>query len=376
MDDHGQPRRSDDARFLRRTLLVFGLGVLTLVLLLLLRGALEVLLLGFAGVLVGVFLNAPVTLLTRRTALPRPLALALTLVVLGALAVGGLRLLGPSLATQAAELAQALPSSLEQLRAMVRGWPAGAWLVEVVPERDDLAPSAARVLTGMAGTAAALGDVGAKLVYVVIIGLFLAANPATYRRGFLALFPRRARPRAREVVDQVGRTLQAWLLGQLLSMLVVATVVSLGLWAIGIPLALALGVIAGALEFIPVVGPVLAYLPAALVALTQGGDALLWATGFYLVVQQLEGNLLTPLVQRYAVDLPPALTVTGVFVGAATFGVLGMLVATPLLAVAVVLVKMLYVHDLLRDRVELPGGVVERSRPARARPSAARGGGA
>ena len=161
------------------------------------------------------------------------------------------------------------------------------------------------------------------------------------------------------MLNALGTTLRAWLLGQLISMFLVGFVVTTGLLLIGIPLALLLGILAGLFEFIPIVGPVAAFIPAALIALSQGSQALLWVVLLYLFLQQLEGNVIMPMVQRRAVHLPPALTITALFVGEASFGLLGMLVATPLLAVTVVAVKMLYLNEVLDHRVELPGGMEE-----------------
>jgi predicted PurR-regulated permease PerM len=167
------------------------------------------------------------------------------------------------------------------------------------------------------------------LIYVVILGIFLAVAPGRYRDGVVRLLPKASQDRGREVLNELGRTMQWWLLGQLVSMFLVGLVTTIGLWAIGIPLALILGIIAGLSEFIPIVGPILAFVPAALIGLSLGTETFLWVVVFYLILQQLEGNVIMPLVQKRAVDLPPPLTITAVFVGSAMFGLLGMFVATP-----------------------------------------------
>src|SRR5690606_29853495 len=128
---------------------------------------------------------------------------------------------------------------------------------------------------------------------------------------------------------------------------------------IGVPLALVLGIIAGLAELVPVFGPLVGFVPAALLALSLGATQLLWVTALFLTVQLLQGNVVAPLIQQRAVDLPPALTITTVFVSGAVFGPVGLLIATPLLAVLLVLVKLLYLRDALGERVDVPGAAGE-----------------
>jgi predicted PurR-regulated permease PerM len=194
-----------------------------------------------------------------------------------------------------------------------------------------------------------------SIVVVLFVGLYLAFDPDTYRRGVLRLVPRRHRRRGAEVLGVVGYTLQWWLFGQLLAMLVVGTIMGVGLAVLGVPLALALGVLAGLFEFIPTFGPILAFIPALLLAFQQGTDTALWVLGLYALLQTFEAYMLTPIIQQRAVHLPPVLTIAAqVFLGT-TLGAIGLLVAVPLVAVILVLVKMLYVEDKLGDDLDVDG---------------------
>jgi predicted PurR-regulated permease PerM len=349
----------DRGPFVGRTLVVLALTSLFVVVGLLLWNAAEIFLLAFAGVLVAVFLGAPAHFVSSRTPVPHGVALALTVLALIGLGAGVAMLAGPRILDQAVQLFERLPSSLEQVQDTVERMPGGSILVEMVPERGDLPTAGSGLVSRVTGTAAAVWDGLAKLLFVVILGVFLASNPRTYRNGVARLFPKPQQARAREVLGYLARTLRGWVLGQLVAMVMVGTLTAVGLWLIGVPLALVLGLIAGLVEFIPILGPTIAFVPAALLALTVGVDALLWTVGLYVLIQQLEGNVLVPLIQRGAVHLPPALTILAIFVGGALFGVVGLLVATPLMAVIVVLVKVLYLHEALDRRVELPGGTVE-----------------
>ena len=150
--------------------------------------------------------------------------------------------------------------------------------------------------------------------------------------------------------DELARALGRWMGGQALDMVLVALVTGLGLWLLGVPLALVLGLIAGLTNIIPVVGPFLSGIPAVLFAMTQGFDLAVWVAVLFVVVQQLEGNLLMPLIQRFAADLPPALTVLAILAFGSLFGFAGVVLATPLLLVSIILVKRIYVEDVLGDR--------------------------
>jgi predicted PurR-regulated permease PerM len=348
--------RDGRGRFVGRVLIVLGLVGLFLVIGLLLWNAIEIFVLAFVGFLVAALLSAPAGFIAERTRIPYGGALAITVVVLVSLGIATAWWIGPRIGEQVVDLAEQLPDGIERIVTTVERLPAGTWVLARIEETADLDGADFDMVGGVTGTAAALGSAGAMLLYVVILGIFLASAPGRYRDAVVRLLPRGSRERGREVLTELGRTMQWWLLGQLISMFLVGMVVALGLWIIGIPLALILGLIAGLFEFIPIIGPIIAFVPAALIALSQGTQALMWVVVLYLAMQQLEGNVIMPLVQKRAVDLPPPLTITAVFVGGSLFGFLGMFVATPLLAVTLVLVKMLYLHEVLDQHVELPGG--------------------
>lgn len=191
---------------------------------------------------------------------------------------------------------------------------------------------------------------------MVFLGLFLAADPGLYRRGLLRLIPLRARPRWETALIEAGHALERWLLGQLVAMVCVGVLTGLGLWALGIPLALSLGILAGALDFVPYIGPIAAALPAFLMGLTQSPNLALYVALLYVVVQQIKGNVIVPLAQRWAVSLPPALGIISVIVFGLIFGVPGLLFATPLMVVTLVLVRKLYIEGVLEQSSERSSG--------------------
>ncbi len=187
------------------------------------------------------------------------------------------------------------------------------------------------------------------LAIILAIGLYLAAEPGLYKNGFLQLIPAARRARTREVLEAVGSTLQWWLWGKLLGMLVIGVLTTLGLLLLGIPLALTLGLLAALLTFIPNIGPILAVVPAALLALIESPTKAFYVLALYFVIQTIESYLITPLVQRRTISMPPALTITAQMVMGVLLGAMGVVLATPLTAAAMVVVKMLYVEDALGE---------------------------
>jgi predicted PurR-regulated permease PerM len=197
-------------------------------------------------------------------------------------------------------------------------------------------------------------DLFAALVVILFTGLFLAFDPKLYVRGVIRLVPPRYRIRAGEVLGALGYTLKWWLIGQGVTMTVIAIATWLGLMIIGVPLAFILGIIAGLFNFIPNFGPLFSMIPATLLALTISPAKAVAVVVMFLVLQNLEGNLLTPMIQRKSVDLPPALGIIAQILLSILVGAVGLMLAWPLAAVVVLAVKMLYVEDVLGDELETP----------------------
>jgi len=306
----------------------------------------------FGGVLFGIFLRGSVDQVMKRTPLGRHSAAAVVtaalLLVAGVLAW----IMGPSLLDSFDQLFDTLPRAWQRLQDWSNRYPL---LEQLAGQLQELGAS---MKTRMAETMMSLlsSSVWGLTAAVVMFftGLYLSVEPRVYRDGLLALVPPSRRARAGEVLGELDHSLRWWLVGRLSSMLVVAVLTGIGLWLLGIPSALSLGVIAGLLSFIPNLGPVLSVLPAFAVAVSESFSMVLWVGLLYLGIQTVESYLITPLIQRKAVSLPPVYTFMFQLSMGVLFGMLGLLLATPLGVVVLVLVKMLYIQDTLRESTTLP----------------------
>jgi predicted PurR-regulated permease PerM len=201
----------------------------------------------------------------------------------------------------------------------------------------------------------------AALVVVIVAGIYIAVSPEVYRDGFVMLFPKPMQAQIAETLDDAGEALRLWLGGQLLAMIMVGILIGVGLALVGVPSALALGLIAGVTEFIPIVGPVIGAIPALLLASTEGWHTVAWTLAVFVVVQQIESNLIMPLVAGRAVAVPPAVGLFAVVAIGVLFGPLGLLLGYPLAVVTDVAVRKLYVRATLGEKVEVAGERPEKS---------------
>jgi predicted PurR-regulated permease PerM len=358
----------------------------------------EILVLCFAGLLFAVFLSAPTDLLSKYAKIKRIYALAIVLVSFAALVLGTGYFMGYTITKQTQEMSRTMSGAIHQFGAdlqrrfipapppattpgaattgpetlaataatepATRSAGSDQWIAEELAKVRQAASdfffseSFVKRAGGVAGgvVSSTFGIIG-NIAVVLGVGLFFAINPRLYMQGVVKLVPLAHRPRVAEILSEVGTQLEWWFVGQLCSMFSIALLTYIGLTILGIPMAITLAILAGLLNFIPNFGPLLAAAPAVLIAFApQGTQTTLnpalagWVILMYVVIQLLEGWVITPFFQARAVELPPALIIVSQVVFALLLGPLGLILATPILAATLVLVRMLYVEDVLGDR--------------------------
>ncbi|HQS17112.1 AI-2E family transporter [Reyranella sp.] len=323
---------------------IISLTVLAAAFLVLLFLAPDVLLIVFAGILFAVFLHSGGAWIAGKTGVPHGIGVGAFLLVVVAALTGSILAFAPAIAEQFDQLTRQVPQAWESLRERVGDYSWGERLLErASPEGLFSSTGRTAAMTAVSSTFGALGN----FVIILFIGLYGAISPGIYRTGLVALTAPSLRPRARQVLSRMAQTLRDWLAAQLLAMAVVGVLTALGLWLLGIPLALLLGLIAALLAFIPNIGPVLAAVPAVLLAVPQGTTVVLLVISVYLAVQTIESYVIVPLIQQEKISLPPALVLGTQLLMGVLFGLLGLALATPLTAILVTLTRETYVTDYL-----------------------------
>lgn len=300
----------------------------------------------FAGLLVATVLDAAVRGLRHVLPAPRPVLLAIVAVVVAALLVSTFAFGGVSLWRSVLDLWDMLSSETARLydQLVQLDLVSGIDRSEIETAVREMLPDPAGVFNQASSlfgsTLGILGDV----VVILFLGLFFAINPAGYRDGFLLLMPNQHRGRLLEALSATGESLRGWMVTQLALMVLIGSLVGVLLWALAVPNALILALLSGALNFIPFLGPIISAVPVLLVLAGQDGTTLLIGAIGLLLIQNLEGYVLTPMLQQRIIKLSPALSLSVMAILGSLFGIMGVALATPIFAVVRTLVLKLYVE--------------------------------
>ena len=338
--------------YTRLLLITLGLVGLFVLLAFLLKSATEILLLIFAGILFAIFFRGLSRFLfVRFIGLPENLSIIITLLLLVSAFAGFIIMMAPELAAQGSKLVEQLPAALENLRQKINSLD---WLEELLKNNSSAPLTAAGKMTSQfLGIFANTFDIISSLFIVLFVGLYLCFTPQYYVDGFLRLFPLSWRGRGHEVFQALNHILERWLIGRFVGMLLVGLLTFVGLLVLGVTLPLGLAVLAALMTFIPYLGPVISAIPAILLGYMQSWSTGLYVILLYLIIQTIESYLITPLIQQREVSLPPVLTLASQVLLGSLFGFPGLLLATPLTASALVLVKMLYLENVMLESTDL-----------------------
>ena len=313
----------------------------------------DLLLLVFACALIAlIFLNLA-RWLSGRTGLGIGLSLGAAVIAILAFLTSAFSFFGQSLSAEFTELAQRLPAAWATFQERVSQTTMGRLIIE---RAADYAPNGQSVLGFVTSLVTGFGAAVSAFAIILVGGIYLAAQPQLYRRGVMMLTPQSARGKLSRTFAAVAESLNQWLLGQGIGMVFVGIATTIGLWVVGVPAAPAIGLVAGLCEFVPYLGTIVVTIPAVILGFAESTTTGIWTIVVLVVVQQVQGNLVMPLLQSKMVELPPALTIFSLVAAGVLLGPLGVLLATPLTVVAMVVIKAVYVQpeDLeLADRAQL-----------------------
>lgn len=289
--------------------------------------------------------------------LPHALSVGLVALMLLLAVAGFLAMFGSDLVNQFEDLKNMTPKAMQSINNYLKGYPViydwvaqSKWMQEFIADPAAFLSQYTGDVLGVVPVMVSglFGGIGTFLI-ILVVGLFLALTPDVYTKSFVTLVPKQHRDKARYLLKSSYQALRRWLIGQFAVMAFVGVATVIALWLMGIPFALALGVIAFVLDFVPVLGPWLSAVPILLVTLIVAPDMLLWALLMIVVVQQLESYVVAPAVQQRLIDLPPvALLLSQIIMGSLT-GILGVALAMPLMVALIVWVQILYVKFTLKD---------------------------
>ncbi|MFC4254332.1 AI-2E family transporter [Altererythrobacter xixiisoli] len=306
----------------------------------------------FAAVVLAAIFDAIASWLCRISGMRRSIALLLSVIGIILVFVAAFTLFGSQMANEIDTIRETVPQALRSVEGFLERYGWGDKVRDLAQVGSD---DMSRLVTQAGGYALAAGSGMADFLLVLVGAIFLAGDPATYRRGLLFLIPAKAEDTAALALDDASNGLRGWMIGQAVSSLVVAALTWAGLALLGVPASGGLGLIAGLLDVIPMVGPVIAGVPAVLLAFTVSPMTALWTLVLFLVIQQLQGNFLQPMIQKHAVDVPPAVLLFAVFAAGLMFGFLGVLLSGPLTVVFYVMVQRIYVRTILGKPIRVAG---------------------
>jgi predicted PurR-regulated permease PerM len=323
-----EPNTKQELTYIQKVWQTVAIVALLVVMILIARVAFNVLLMVLAGSLIAVYFHGMGDLVQKNTRLSRGWSMLIS--VLGSFIILGLLLwfMGTKIQTQVAILSETLPTTINNVKVRLSETPTGVKILQHLS-----GPNSEKLMnTAQAFFHTSFGVLG-NLYIIILLGIFFTASPNLYKDGFLKLIPPSNKVLARTVVERISQVLKGWLKGTMLSIM-------------SIPVALALGLITGLLKLIPNFGSLAAMIPGVLLALTIGTDTAIITACIYVVSQAIVSNIVTPLIQKRMINLPPALTIISQVIMGTLSGVLGIILAVPLLAIVIILVDELYVKKM------------------------------
>jgi predicted PurR-regulated permease PerM len=330
-----------DNSFQKKIWIITAIVSFVVILLLVISTTFSVFLLVLAGTLVALFFTALSNKIKKITKWKETVCTVLSIVISLLVVLGLFWLIGAKVQSQFEELTEIIPEFIENAESKLNDSTIGKTFIAKLTSESSIKKAQSFAGQFFQSTFGVFGD-----VYVILfIGIFFAISPKTYTNGFLQLIPKNGQKKAKKVFSKLGDQLRNWLKGKLFSMLIVFILTAIGLAIIGVKLWLVLALLAGLISFIPNFGPLIALIPAVLVALMQSTQTAFLVVGLYTVIQFIESNFITTIIQKKLINMPPALIIIAQLIMGTLTGSWGLVLATPITVILIVLVQELYLSE-------------------------------
>lgn len=345
--------------FIKKVVISVAVAATITLLVLFVGYAVDIILLVFLGFLLGIIFRSMRDIIGDNVGIPKTPSLAIVVIFFLGLFVGSGYLLAPRVYQQAEMMYDQAPEEWNRIKQQLWQYDWGKEIARENPNpkdflenEQDTAGEDNDMTRGILNLFSVTAGAVASTVLVIVIAIYIAAEPEVYTSGFLRLFPIDKRLLVTNILDETALTIQWWLVGQLVSMLILGVITTVGLWLLGMPYFLILGIFTALMTFIPNLGPILAGIPTLLVALTQSPAMVLYVGIFYIIIQSIEGYFITPMIHREAINVPPVLIITIQFLLYYLIGFIGVFVAMPLVACLMILIQRVYVEEILGDSMD------------------------
>lgn len=338
INSNKQPNPDSALTFSNKVWIVTGILTLSVIVIFVLKAAFSVLLIILAACLIAVFFHGFGDLIEQLTKLSHRISVLVGVAITVMFLAGIFWFMGSTLQVQIAELTSDLPEMIAKAKTSLSHSTIGNKVLESIAEFDDT-----KIMSTAKGFFNTSFGVLGDLYIIIFLGIFFTVDPSIYKEGIIKLTPVAGKKDVRIVLERISVVLKGWLKGMLLAMFLIGILTVIALKIYNIPLALTLAILAGLMNFIPNFGPLIAMIPAVLIGFTISVNMAIVVAITYLGIQTLESNVVTPMIQKKMINLPPALTILSQVIMGTMSGFLGILLATPLLAIVIVLVDELYV---------------------------------
>ena len=317
--------------------------LLIVIIFLLFKALFSVILLALAGILIALYFHGFADILHRKMHVPKSWSLAISVIFNIILVAAFFWFVGARLNQQVSDLSDTLPKTIQEIKGHLQQSAIGNKVLNYLSLSGNDQKTMAVAKKFFSSGFGILSD----LYIIILMAAFFIASPSLYKKGIIKLLTPKAKDKGKELLNKIADVLKKWLKGQIFGFIFIAVLTGIGLWIVGMPLILTLALLAGLLNFIPNFGPIIALIPAVLLAFTIGTTTVIIVICFYTFIQIIQSAVTQPLIQQKMISLPPVLIIFGQVAMGLLAGFWGVLLATPVIAILMTVVNKLYVEKQL-----------------------------